>query len=235
MSLIQTVIDNYSEPLDEKAAKKLEIIAEHLKSENRKYNLTALKDDTDIALLHIVDCLNLVKHVDMANMRVIDIGCGGGFPTLVIAAAVPTARVCGMDSTAKKLGFVAECGTLASLDNLTVKHARAEELTADERESYDIAVSRGVSRLCMLAELCLPYVKVGGLFVAMKAATAAEELAECDIALKKLGGKYIETIATPVGTSGESHCLVVIGKTSPTPSKYPRKYAQIKASPLKNG
>ncbi len=232
MSLIQTVIDNYSEPLTEECCRKLEIIAEHLKSENKKYNLTSLKDDTDIALLHIVDCLNLVKHIDMNGKSVLDIGCGGGFPTLVIAAAVPSARVCGMDSTAKKLNFVAECGALAALDGLSVKHGRAEELTEAERESVDVAVSRGVSRLNMLAELCLPYVKVGGLFVAMKAASAAEELAECKSALKKLGGEYIETIPTPVARSGESHCLIVIKKVAKTDKRYPRKYSQIKSSPL---
>ncbi len=232
MSLIQTVIDNFEGTLSEEACRKLDIIASHLKSENKKYNLTALKDDTDIALLHIVDCLNLTRYINMEDKAVLDVGCGGGFPTLVIAAAVPSARVCGMDSTAKKLAFVSECGSLASLDNLTVKHARAEELTDAERESVDVAVARGVSRLNMLAELCLPYVKVGGLFVAMKAASAAQELAECKTVLKKLGGEFAEMIPTPVAGSGESHCLVVIRKIAPTDKRYPRKYAQIKSTPI---
>ncbi len=232
MSLIQTVTDNFGGVLDSTVTAKLSVIAERLKSENKKYNLTALKEDRDIALLHLVDCLNLTEKVDFDGKSVIDVGCGGGFPALVIAAAVPTARVCGMDSTAKKLGFVAETAALAGMDNISVKHARAEEISIDERESFDIAVARGVSRLNMLAELCLPYVKVGGIFVAMKAATAAEELAECKAALSKLSASYVETIATPVPELGENHCLIVIKKTAKTPSKYPRKYAQIKSSPL---
>ncbi len=232
MSLIQTVTDNFNGALDSATLDKLSVIAERLKSENKKYNLTALKEDRDIALLHLVDCLNLTSEVDFVGKRVIDVGCGGGFPALVIAAAVPSAQVCGMDSTAKKLGFVAETAALAGMDNIVTKHARAEELEREERESFDIAVARGVSRLNMLAELCLPYVKVGGLFVAMKAATAAEELAECKAALSKLGGSYVKTVATPVPELGENHCLIIIKKTAKTPEKYPRKYAQIKSSPL---
>ncbi len=232
MALIQTVTDNFGGSLDSAALEKLSIIAERLKSENKKYNLTALKEDRDIALLHLVDCLNLTEKVDFRGKRVIDVGCGGGFPTLVIAAAVPSAQVCGMDSTAKKLGFVAETAAIAGMNNVSVKHARAEELDAAERESFDIAVARGVSRLNMLAELCLPYVKVGGLFVAMKAASAAEELAECETALAKLGAVYVQTLPAPVPELGENHCLVIIKKTAKTPAKYPRKYSQIKSSPL---
>lgn len=230
--LIQTVTENFGGVLDDATKQKLALIAERLKSENKKYNLTALKEDRDIALLHIVDCLNLTEKVDFCGKRVIDVGCGGGFPTLVIGAAVPSAQVCGMDSTAKKLGFVAETAALAGMDNVITKHARAEEISDAERESFDVAVARGVSRLNMLAELCLPYVKVGGLFVAMKAATAAEELAECKGALAKLGGAYVETIATPVPELGENHCVIVIKKTAKTPTRYPRKYSQIKSSPL---
>lgn len=231
MSISEITLKHSPFPITEETAKKLDIIGERLKTENKKYNLTALTADEDIAILHFADCLGLVSAVDFCGKNVIDVGCGGGFPSLVIAAAVPDARVIGLDSTAKKLRFVDETASLAGMDNVSTLCGRAEELVKTVRERYDIAVSRGVSRLNVLAELCLPYVKVGGIFAAMKGGAGKDEAAEAEKGITRLGGRIKEIIPTPV-QGGEDHCVVIIEKLRPTPAEFPRQYARIKAKPL---
>lgn len=218
-------------PLEEDCLDRLAVIGARLQEENKKYNLTALTADEDIALLHFADCLQLVKSVDFFHKTVVDVGCGGGFPSLVIGAAVPTASVYPLDSTAKKLVFVAETAKAAGMDNVSTLTGRAEELIKERREGFDIAVSRGVSRLNVLAELCLPYVKVGGLFAAMKGGGGAEEAAEAEKGIARLGGRLKAIIPAPV-PRGEDHCIVVIEKLSPTPTEFPRQYSKIKKNPL---
>lgn len=232
MSVIDILKPHSPVKLSAQTEEKLSVVASRLQSENKKYNLTALTADEDIALLHFADCLQLLKHVDFKGKRVIDIGCGGGFPALVLAAAEDTMQLTALDSTAKKLSFVAETAGLAGISNLTTLCGRAEEKAAENRESFDIAVSRGVTRLNALCELCLPYVKVSGLFVAMKGAAGKEEAAEAEKAIKTLGGTLVEIIPAPVPQRGDEHCLVIIKKSSPTPAKYPRAWAKIKSAPI---
>ncbi|MBQ3081653.1 MAG: 16S rRNA (guanine(527)-N(7))-methyltransferase RsmG [Clostridia bacterium] len=231
MSVIDILKQHSPVKLSEEMLGRLDIIAERLKSENKKYNLTALTEDEDIALLHFADCLQLFNAYDFAGKRVIDVGCGGGFPSLVLAAE-GSAHVTALDSTAKKLAFVAETAALAGIDNLTTLCGRAEEAVKERRESFDVAVSRGVSRLNALCELCLPYVKVGGTFIAMKGAAGAEEAEQAKGAIRTLGGALVDIISAPVPVKGDGHCLVMIKKVSPTPQKYPRPWAKIKSSPI---
>lgn len=221
-------------PLDEGFEEKASVIAERLVSENKKYNLTALVDDSEVALLHLYDSLSVFTAVETAGKRVIDVGCGGGFPSLVLAACEPKARVTALDSTAKKIAFVAETAKLAGIGNLEAVAARAEEFVALEgkRESYDLAVSRGVARLNVLAELCLPFVKVGGVFVAMKGSRGAEEAEEAERGLKVLGARVKELLPVRIPVFEREHCLVVMEKTAPTPAEYPRQYARILKKPL---
>ena len=167
MSVTEILKEHSPIPLDDSTLKKLEIIADRLQSENKKYNLTSLTEEEDIALLHFADCLQLFTAYDFAGKTVVDVGCGGGFPALVLAAE-GSAQVSALDSTAKKLGFVAETADIAGIKNIKTLCGRAEELVKERRESYDVAVSRGVSRLNALCELCLPYVKVGGVFLFCK-------------------------------------------------------------------
>lgn len=219
-------------PLDGEVLAKLGTVAERLVSENEKYNLTSLVTDEDIALLHFADCLQAVKHLPLAGKRVIDIGCGGGFPALVIAAAGKCLSVTALDSTAKKLAFAAETARLAGIVGLQTLCMRAEEIKPEMREGFDLAVSRGVTRLPALCELCLPYVKVGGIFAAMKGPAAHEEAEAAAHALEALGGSLAEIIPAPVPQRGDGHNIVVIKKIRPTPAEYPRQWAKIKKNPL---
>lgn len=196
---------------------------------NQVMNLTAITEDTQVAKLHLVDSLTVLSCADLRGSRVIDVGCGAGFPGVPLAIACPQAEVTLLDSLGKRMKWLEEI-----LPTLGVKAqcitARAEEAAADRREQYDYAVSRAVARLNILLELTAPYVKVGGAVLAMKGAAAREELGECANAIRKLGLK-LEGVRE-FSIDGVSHAVIVLRKVSPTPKCYPRRYAKIKQSPL---
>lgn len=205
---------------------------------NSHTNLTAIKDSEGVAIKHFADSLaSLAFDLIPEGAKVIDIGCGAGFPGLPLAHIRRDIRVSFLDSTAKKLKF-----TELACKNLGIDAeflpVRAEEISSDKkyREGFDIAVSRAVASLPVLLELSLPFVKVGGTFIAYKATGAAEELEMSKNAIPALGGKYISTyeVELPESTSGEvlHHSLIVIKKVKPTPAQYPRRYAQMLKKPL---
>ena len=197
--------------------------------QNQVMNLTAITEPAQVAKLHLLDSLSVLSALDLRGKKLIDVGCGAGFPGVPLAIACPEAQVTLLDSLGKRitwlkeilpqLGIQAECVT-----------ARAEEAVASCRESYDIATSRAVARLNILLELLAPYVKVGGAVVALKGSAAKEELGECGDAMKKLGLRQEAFLEFPV--DGASHALIVLRKVAPTPKAYPRRYAKIKQSPL---
>lgn len=197
--------------------------------QNEVMNLTAITDPEQVAKLHLLDSLTVLRCADLAGKRLIDVGCGAGFPGVPIAIASPTTSVTLLDSLGKRmtwletvlpqLGVSAECVT-----------ARAEEAVATRRESYDFATSRAVARLNILLELTAPYVKVGGAVLAMKGAAAKEELAEAGSAIARLGLKLEEVREFPMDDT--THAVIVLRKIKPTPPKYPRRYAKIKQAPL---
>ena len=197
--------------------------------QNQVMNLTAITEPVQVAKLHLLDSLSVLSALDLRGKKLIDVGCGAGFPGVPLAIACPEAKVTLLDSLGKRitwlkeilpqLGIQAECVT-----------ARAEEAVASCRESYDIATSRAVARLNILLELLAPYVKVGGAVVALKGSAAKEELGECGGAMKKLGLRQEAFLEFPV--DGASHALIVLRKVAPTPKAYPRRYAKIKQSPL---
>ena len=208
----------------------LERYAALLVEKNAVMNLTAITAPAEIARLHFLDSLALLRLADFREKRVLDVGCGAGFPGVPLLLGEPSVRLSLLDSTAKRmqwlsdellpaLGLTAECLT-----------GRAEELIEGRREAFDLCVSRAVARLNVLCELCLPYVKVGGSFLAMKGPAAADELAEAEKAIRILGGRLREIAEYPLGDA--VHRVVVIDKTRPTPAKYPRRYAKIKQQPL---
>ena len=198
-------------------------------AQNAVMNLTAITDPAQVAKLHLLDSLTVLTAADLKGKRLIDVGCGAGFPGVPLAIACPEAEVTLLDSLGKRvrwleatlptLGVAAKCIT-----------ARAEEAVADHRESFDYATSRAVARLNILLELTAPYVKVGGAVIAMKGAAAQEELAECAGAIRKLGLKLEDVKHFSI--DGADHALIVLRKVAHTPAAYPRRYAKIKQTPL---
>lgn len=202
---------------------------EALIEKNAVMNLTAITEPSAVAQLHFLDCIALLNAADFHGKRVIDVGCGAGFPGVPLKIAEPSIRLTLLDSLAKRMNWLSE--TLPALAvEAEIVTARAEEHVASCREAYDIATSRAVARLNVLAELCLPYVRVGGKFLAMKGALAQEEVEEARRGIEKLGGHVLRIFEYPVADA--VHKAVVIEKLRPTPPQYPRAFAKIKKSPL---
>lgn len=200
-----------------------------LLEKNQVMNLTAITEPEKVALLHFYDSIALLGAADFQNKRVIDIGCGAGFPGVPLKIAEPTMELTLLDSLGKRMDWLREVLPGMSVE-ANVVTARAEEYVASCREGYDIAVSRAVARLNILAELALPYVKVGGCFVAMKGQLADIELDEAARGIRLLGASVERVYSYEVADA--THRAVVIRKERATPAKYPRAFAKIKKSPL---
>ena len=200
-----------------------------LVEKNQVMNLTAITEPEAVAQLHFIDSLAVLQAADCKGKSIIDVGCGAGFPGVPVAIGEPTANVTLLDSLQKRMNWLKEI--LPGLGvNATVVAARAEEYVAQHREQYDLATSRAVARLNILCELCLPYVKVGGKFLALKGAMTHEEVDEAKKAIATLGGRVADIFEYPVADA--VHRIVIIEKVKPTPKAYPRKFAKIKQQPL---
>ena len=215
--------------LSDETAQKLRDFGTAVVEKNKVMNLTAITAPDQVAKLHLLDSLSLLTLMDLTGKRMIDVGCGAGFPGVPVKIACPQVELTLLDSLGKRmswletilpeLGVEAECVT-----------ARAEEAVAQRREQYDVATSRAVARLNILLELTAPFVKVGGYVLAMKGTAAREELDEAKSAIQKLGLKLEKVVEFPVDDT--AHTVIVLKKVSATPAKYPRRYAKIKQAPL---
>lgn len=214
----------------------LRALTERMLSVNEYMNLTAITELDGVILKHYVDSLMAAKYIP-EGASVIDVGCGAGFPSLPLAIARPDLKITALDSTAKRINYIKETAAMLNIPNISCIAARAEELgnDADFRESFDVSCARAVARLNVLCELCLPFVKRGGKFIAMKA-NFEEELDEAANAVRKLGGKQVSAdkfSLTPInGDADEPRAVIVIEKISETPKNYPRNNSQIKKKPL---
>ena len=198
--------------------------AQRVIEQNEVMNLTAITEPKAVAKLHLADSLTVLKCADLAGKSLIDVGCGAGFPGVPLKIACPELNLTLLDSLGKRVRWLEE--TLPSLGvNAQCLTGRAEELVTDRRETYDFATSRAVARLNILLELTAPFVKVGGAVLALKGAAAQEELDEAKGAIQKLGLKLEAKKAFPI--DGAAHTVLVLRKISPTPPKYPRRYAKI--------
>jgi len=204
-----------------------------LVSWNEKVNLTAITDREQITIKHFLDSLMLSKFENLAGKRLIDIGTGAGLPGIVLKIAEKQIDLALLDSLNKRIAFLDEVISALGLTNTRTYHARAEDgaHTPDLRENFDIAVSRAVAKLSMLCEYSLPYVKVGGIFVAYKGREYHEELAEAEAAIDVLGAK-LERVEEFRLEEDHERALIFIRKLSQTPSNYPRKPHIIAKKPI---
>ncbi len=200
---------------------------------NEKMNLTALTAPEDVALKHFADSLLLLRYCDIEKeARVIDVGTGAGFPGMVLKIARPDIQLTLLDSLQKRLGFLDEVCNELGFDDVELIHSRAEDGSRTElRDSFDIAVSRAVASLNILCEYDMPYVKVGGRFIAMKGKEAQEEMAAAENAIHTLGGELLQKHNFILGEAGE-RSIIEIKKIAATPDAYPRRSKHIKNKPL---
>jgi len=204
-----------------------------LAERGEKTNLTAITGVEDVARLHFLDSIALLNVVNFYGASLIDIGSGAGFPGLPLKIAVPSISLTLLDSAGKRAAFLAELSDALGIE-AKILCSRAEEAShlAEHREMYDIAVSRAVARLNVLCELCLPLVRPGGMFVAMKGTDSADEISEASSAIEILGGTLHNVYDYEIPVSGVRHRAVIIKKISNTPKDFPRRFAKIKKSAL---
>lgn len=206
--------------------------ADLLVERNKVMNLTAITEPADIAALHFLDSAALLTLADWKGKTVADIGTGAGFPGLPLRIVDPSIRLTLLDAQNKRVEFLKEvCGELGLADVECV-HARAEEFAADHREGFDLVTSRAVAALPLLCELCLPLVKVGGYFAAMKSVDADAELASAAHAIEVLGSAVDHVTDYAIPGTEVHHRVIFIKKCRETGKKYPRAFAKIKKNPL---
>ena len=206
--------------------------SELLVEKNKVMNLTAITEPADIATLHFLDCASLLPLAEWKGKTVVDVGTGAGFPGMPLRILEPSIRLTLLDSLNKRIDFLQEVCEDLGLTDVACVHGRAEEFAAHRRESFDIAVSRAVANLQMLSELCLPLVKEGGWFLAMKAVDSGAELDSAKNAIATLGGRVEQWRDYAIPGTEVRHRLIFIKKITPTPKKYPRMFAKIKKNPL---
>lgn len=201
---------------------------------NEKMNLTAITDDREIILKHFVDCLALCSGADMSGKKIIDVGTGAGFPGVPVKIACPDIDITLLDSLNKRITFLNELTKALGLEKTDCVHMRAEDGGNDKvlRESFDMCISRAVANLSVLCEYCLPFVRVGGMFISMKGSDVTQEVSEAEKAIRVLGGEISEIKTVSIPETDINHSLIIINKIKATPSKYPRKAGKVKKEPI---
>lgn len=219
--------------LDDTALERFKIYYEMLVDYNTRMNLTAITEENEVIVKHFCDSLWLLRCKELKKgVSVIDVGTGAGFPGVALLIARPDIKLTLLDGLQKRLTFLRDVLDKIALD-AEIVHARAEEASQTEkyREKFDVATSRAVARLNVLCEYCLPYVKKGGAFLALKGPAADDEMSESVKAIKLLGGQ-VKSCDPYLLSDDSNRSLVIINKTSQTPKKYPRHNSQIKKKPL---
>lgn len=233
LDLLKEKAAEYGIQLDDKALERFDLYASLLVEWNEKINLTAITDPEEIVIKHFLDCLTVFSKVEIKEgAKIIDVGTGAGFPGLVMLIARPDLKMTLMDSLNKRLNVIKDILEKLQL-TADVVHSRAEDGGQNKayREKYDFSTARAVSNLRDLTEYCLPFVKVGGSFIAMKAAKAEEEISAAQKAIKTLGGTVSEKHTFELEDAGERN-IILIKKISSTPAKFPRPSAKIAKNPL---
>lgn len=198
---------------------------------NEKVNLTAITDREEFVQKHLVDSLLCAETLEFTeSSSICDVGTGGGFPGVPLAVCYPEKEFVLMDSLAKRIKIVQQICDELGIKNVRAVHGRAEDLarTEDYREAFDLCVSRAVANMRVLSEYCIPFVRVGGSFIAYKGADCESEIDDSKEAVRRLGGGETEIRKLP----HLGHSLVIIKKVSPTPKTYPRRAGTPARKPL---
>lgn len=203
---------------------------------NEKINLTAITEDRDIVIKHFLDSLSCLKSgLAFSDKRVLDLGTGGGFPGVPLKIYDRSIQMTLLDSLNKRINYLKLVGEALGFNHVEYLHSRAEDsaMKSEYRESYDIVVSRAVANMSTLSEYCLPYVKVGGYFIAQKTVDALDEIKSAERGIQLLGGSIESIVEGTVPYSELKHNLVLIRKEKETPKNYPRKAGMPSKNPLK--
>ena len=216
------------------AAAKLAKYGNLLMEQNQVMNLTAITQPFDVATLHMLDCAPLLNCGRLEHAKLIDVGTGAGFPGMVLKTLCPTLSLTLLDGLQKRLSWLETVAEQLGLEEVTTLHARAEEAGQDPglREQFDFATARAVADLGLLCEMCLPFVKVGGRFLAMKGPECQEELDRAARAIPTLGGVLKGCYDYRIPHTDITHRVVVVEKVAPCPAKYPRRWAKMQKTPL---
>ena len=219
--------------IDQGKAEKIFELYITLVETNRVTNLTAITEEKDAILKHFIDSATVCDHIT-ADATVLDVGCGAGFPSLPLAILRPDVKVTSIDSTGKKINFVNATASRLGLTNIQAIRTRAEDFAKTNREAFDVCTSRAVARLNILSELCIPFIKIGGHFVAMKSDKGIEEHTEAIRGINTLGCKFEskQNLELFLESNSVSREIYVYRKEKSTPSVYPRNYSQITKRPL---
>lgn len=212
---------------------KFDIYMKRLKEKNKVMNLTAIDEDTDIIIKHFIDSISILPYINGENIKLIDIGTGAGFPGLPIKIICNNINVTLVDAVNKKVNFINELINEIQLDRVQAIHARAEDLGVSDtyREKYDFVTARAVAGLSVLCEYCIPFLKVGGVFLAMKGGNLSKT-ETCEEAFNILGAKIEEIKEFNLPFTDNSRKIILIRKLRQTPSGYPRKAGKAINTPL---
>ena len=220
-------------PVDDEMLRQFQLYGEILEDWNGKINLTAIKEPREVVVKHFLDSMALLNYCNVPkNAKLIDVGTGAGFPGVPVKILRPDVKLTLLDSLNKRLNFLNELCNGIVVEANTI-HFRAEEAGRKKelREKFDIATARAVANLRELSEYCLPFVNVGGYFVAMKGPSVDEEIEQSKKAIAKLGGKIEKIFSFELLDSG-SRTIILIRKVSHTPQNLPRPSAKIAKAPL---
>lgn len=212
---------------------KLNTYRQFLIEYNQHTNLTAIKDEEQIYLKHFYDSLTITKVIDLnEDLKIIDVGTGAGFPGMVLKIIFPRLKLTLLDSNNKKITFLKQLADKLEIKDIDFFNGRVEDFTKYNRESFDIVTARAVSNLSVLAELCIPLVKINGYFIPMKGSNI-EEIEEGTYAINELGGQIIEINKIILPFENSERNILKIKKITKTNPKYPRRYDKIIKNPLK--
>ena len=231
--ILKSGLDQMKITYDNRTIERFRKYYEILTERNKVMNLTSIEGEEETARLHFLDCAAVVSYIGEGSEKVLDIGTGAGFPGIVIKILRPDIELTLVDSLDKRINFLKDVCEELEFDNVNCIHARAEELSEDFRQSFDVVTTRAVARLNVLCEICMPWVTQGGKYLSMKGPDCEDEVSEAEKAVHSLGGNKYKISKYQIPGTDIYHGIVEIQKNGITSEKYPRKWAQIKKNPIR--